>query len=155
MLTHQENTVRHYNTHHRLWSSFILTLILSSMVLFSSGCMYRIDIQQGNVVNTKMLQKLRQGMTQQQVIYVLGTPLLQDVFHQDRWDYYFSLKPGKGSINHWFNFKLGGGGDRQQTRLQLYFKEQRLQKITGDADLNLPELKPFDGQMTEPNQPLL
>lgn len=52
---------------------------------------YRIDIQQGNVVSQESVAQLRQGMTRDQVRFLLGTPLLQDVFHADRWDYVYRL----------------------------------------------------------------
>lgn len=52
---------------------------------------YRIDIQQGNVVSQDAVAQLRPGMTRDQVRFLLGTPLLQDVFHSDRWDYVYRL----------------------------------------------------------------
>lgn len=52
---------------------------------------YRIDIQQGNVVSQEAVAQLRPGMTRDQVRFLLGTPLLQDVFHADRWDYVYRL----------------------------------------------------------------
>ena len=48
---------------------------------------YRPDVQQGNVVTKDMVDQLRPGMTRDQVRFLLGTPMLTDVFHQDRWDY--------------------------------------------------------------------
>lgn len=52
---------------------------------------YKMDIRQGNFVTPEMREKLKLGMTKQQVRYVLGTPLLSDVFHGERWDYVYSL----------------------------------------------------------------
>jgi outer membrane protein assembly factor BamE len=59
---------------------------------------YKIDIQQGNFVSAEMLAQLKEGMTREQVRFVLGTPLLTDMFHADRWDYDFRLKKGNGEI---------------------------------------------------------
>lgn len=59
---------------------------------------YRPDIQQGNFVSQEMVAQLKEGMTQDQVIFLLGTPLLNDVFHADRWDYAFRLQKGNGEI---------------------------------------------------------
>ena len=59
---------------------------------------YRPDIQQGNFVSQEMVAQLKPGMTQDQVIFLLGTPLLTDVFHSDRWDYSFRLQKGNGEI---------------------------------------------------------
>ena len=55
---------------------------------------YHLDIQQGNVVSAKMMMQLKPGMTKSQVRYVLGTPLLQDPFHQNRWDYVYQMAKG-------------------------------------------------------------
>ena len=65
------------------------------MLLLLSGCSYiptlpyKIDIQQGNVVTEEMVEKLKPGMSRSQVRFVLGTPLITDVFHADRWDYFY------------------------------------------------------------------
>lgn len=59
---------------------------------------YRPDIQQGNFVSQEMVAQLKPGMTQDQVVFLLGTPLLTDVFHSDRWDYSFRLQKGNGEI---------------------------------------------------------
>ncbi len=55
---------------------------------------YRIDVVQGNFVSQEMAAELKPGMTREQVRAILGTPLLQDLFHADRWDYVFSLRQG-------------------------------------------------------------
>lgn len=64
-----------------------------------AGCIsvYKADIQQGNVVTTDMVEKLKPGMTRSQVRFVLGTPLVTDTFHPDRWDYVFYQKRGAGA----------------------------------------------------------
>ncbi|BAU48995.1 membrane protein [Sulfurifustis variabilis] len=61
-----------------------------------AGCIgvYKTDIQQGNVVTPDMVEKLKTGMTRSQVRFVLGTPLVTDTFHPDRWDYVFYQKRG-------------------------------------------------------------
>ncbi|HEY5799010.1 MAG TPA: outer membrane protein assembly factor BamE [Burkholderiaceae bacterium] len=59
---------------------------------------YRISIQQGNFISQEMAEKIKEGMTRDQVSFVLGTPLLTDPFHADRWDYPFRLKRGNGEI---------------------------------------------------------
>lgn len=56
---------------------------------------YRIDVQQGNVLTQEMVSQLRPGLTRDQVRFILGTPLLMDVFHAERWDYVFRLQDGK------------------------------------------------------------
>ena len=74
---------------------------LVSGVLLLNGCAveryfleYRVNVQQGNVVEQKKIAQLRPGMTRDQVRYVLGTPLLQDPFHANRWDYVYRYEDG-------------------------------------------------------------
>jgi outer membrane protein assembly factor BamE (lipoprotein component of BamABCDE complex) len=59
---------------------------------------YRPDIQQGNFVSQEMLNQLKVGQTRDQVKFILGTPLLTDMFHADRWDYPFYLARGNGEL---------------------------------------------------------
>lgn len=66
--------------------------------LFGIFTPYRVDIQQGNFVSEEMLAQVRDGMTRDQVLFALGTPLLTDIFHADRWDYPFRLRKGSGEI---------------------------------------------------------
>ena len=80
---------------------------------------YKIDIQQGNVVTQDMVDQLRPGMTQSQVQYIMGTPLIVDTFHPNRWDYLYSLKPG--------------GAKREQERITLLFDgNNQLAALSGD-----------------------
>lgn len=58
---------------------------------------YRIDVQQGNVLTQEMVSQLRPGLTRDQVRFILGTPMLVDVFHADRWDYVYRLQKGRGT----------------------------------------------------------
>lgn len=55
---------------------------------------YRIDVQQGNVLTQEMVSQLKPGQTREQVRFILGTPMLIDMFHADRWDYVYRLKKG-------------------------------------------------------------
>ena len=59
------------------------------------ACVYRMDVQQGNEVTSEMVSQLEPGMSKREVIKILGYPLINDPFNKDRWDYYYSLKPGK------------------------------------------------------------
>ncbi len=80
---------------------------------------YRIDIQQGNVINQEMLDKLKPGMNQNQVRFIMGTPILIDPFHNDRWDYVYTFSKG--------------GGQREQRHISLYFEEEGLAYLDGDV----------------------
>lgn len=70
-------------------------ITLTILALLLSGCsLYRMNIQQGNLITHEELSQLRPGMNQAQVQDILGTPLLKDDFRQNRWDYVFYLKEG-------------------------------------------------------------
>ncbi|HDY99045.1 MAG TPA: outer membrane protein assembly factor BamE [Pseudomonas sabulinigri] len=101
----------------------ILLLLLCTASITLSGCgfipgVYKIDVQQGNVVTQDMVDQLRPGMTQRQVRFIMGTPLLQDTFHPDRWDYLYSMKSGRS--------------DREQERISLNFEDNKLVGLSGD-----------------------
>ena len=59
------------------------------------GCVYRLDVQQGNLLDQTDIEAIQPGMTRSQVRYLLGTPVAVDPFRTDRWDYMYYLKPGK------------------------------------------------------------
>ncbi|MFK0571144.1 outer membrane protein assembly factor BamE [Endozoicomonas sp.] len=90
----------------------------SGSKLISFPGAYKIDIQQGNVITQEMVDQLRPGLTRAQVQYVMGTPLLEDTFDRDRWDYVYSLQPG--------------GKERDQKTVTLFFQNDQLSSIQGD-----------------------
>jgi outer membrane protein assembly factor BamE len=59
---------------------------------------YRPDIQQGNFVSKEMLAQIKPGMTRDQVRFIMGSPLLNDIFHENRWDYPFRFARGNGEL---------------------------------------------------------
>lgn len=117
---------------------------LSLFVLLLSGCnkekipgVYRIDIQQGNDVSQEMINKLKPGMNKNQVSFIMGTPLLIDTFHPNRWDYIYSFHPGNGQ--------------REQRRVTLYFDEQeKLSHLEGDIR-TVAQITGNDGDRAESN----
>ena len=93
---------------------------------------YKIDIQQGNVLSQEMVAQLKPGQTRDQVRFLLGTPMLADMFHQQRWDYLYS-------------FKNGATGQVQSRRFSVFFDNEGLlarvdgEVATGDvSELNSP-----------------
>ena len=78
---------------------------------------YRINVEQGNVVNAEMIEKLRPGLNKRQVRYIMGTPLIEDSFHEDRWDYRYLLRNGTETI--------------AETRLTLWFDGDELARVEG------------------------
>lgn len=88
--------------------------------LFGVLPIYRPDTQQGNFISKEQIAQLKVGMTPEQVRFLLGTPLLNDAFHADRWDYPFLLKRGDGAVT--------------TSHVVVYFKEGRVARFDG-ADL--------------------
>ena len=123
------------------------TLVLTASILMLSACsylpkisapklprlslfpgVYKIDIEQGNIVSQEMVDQLRPGMTKRQVEFLMGTPLLKNTFDQDRWDYLYSIQPG--------------GKKRQQERLTVLFENDALVGFSGNflpTETNAPE----------------
>lgn len=66
-----------------------------ALALALGGCVYRMDIQQGNLLDAEQVDQLEVGMTRSQVRFLLGTPMVIDVFDANRWDYVYSLRQGR------------------------------------------------------------
>jgi len=98
----------------------ILTLSMAGCSQFRFPGVFKIDIGQGNIVEAKAVEQLRIGMSKRQVQFVLGSPLLQDVFHPNRWDYFYSLKKGKKST--------------KSKHLVVFFEENKLVRTEGDFE---------------------
>ena len=101
-------------------------------VLSLSGCgswgfpgVYRINVEQGNIVTQEMVDQLKPGMTRRQVRYILGTPLIEDSFNRDRWDYIYTLRNG--------NTRLA------ETRLSVYFEGDTLTRFVSSDPPTDPE----------------
>ena len=80
---------------------------------------YKPEIQQGNYVSQEMVAQIKPGMTREQVRFILGTPLLTDIFHADRWDYVY--------------WREAENGKRESRRLALFFDDGKLARIAGDV----------------------
>jgi len=99
--------------------------ILAALLCVSCGTQlpsikpYKLDIQQGNVVTSKMLLQLRPGMTKSQVRFIMGTPLVQDSFHGNRWDYVYQMREN--------------GKIKEQRRVILDFENELLKSVRGDV----------------------
>jgi len=71
-----------------------IALVFSTLAM-ASGCVYRSSIAQGNLIEQEDLDQVEVGMTRNQVRFLLGTPMIDDPFHKDRWDYVYYLKVGR------------------------------------------------------------
>lgn len=93
----------------RLILGFLLVVLLS-------GCsVYTLDIQQGNIIAPHKVALLQPGMDKQKVLFIMGTPLLRDPFHPNRWDYVYTNKKQDKK--------------RQEKRVTLYFNDNTLSRI--------------------------
>lgn len=70
---------------------FLTACSVKSPIDYFEAKIYKLDVQQGNIITAEMLMGLKPGMTKAQVKYVLGTPLIQDSFHENRWDYIYKM----------------------------------------------------------------
>ena len=95
-------------------------LCLSACGFVGFPGVYKIDVEQGNIVTEEMVAQLKPGMTRRQVRFILGTPLLEDPFNQDRWDYPYVKRNGLKVLN--------------ESRLLVYFDGDSLVKYEGDVE---------------------
>jgi outer membrane protein assembly factor BamE len=91
------------------------TIILAATVL-SSGCVYKMSIQQGNYLVAESVSQLKEGMTRSQVRFLLGTPMVPEAFDDSRWDYYYFFTSRQ--------YK-----DPLKRRLTVYFQDEKVQRI--------------------------
>jgi outer membrane protein assembly factor BamE len=95
-------------------------LLLIALLGLASGCLYRLPIQQGNVLNHDLVAQLEPGMTRSQVKFLLGSPMLPNGFDTDRWDYYCYAKYGRNQ-------------PVLTRRLSVWFKDEKVERFEGDA----------------------
>ena len=96
----------------------LTTALLAGCADFSFPFLYRINVEQGNIVNQEMIDQLRPGMTRRQVRFIMGTPKVADPFNQDRWDYLYTVQFARG--------------DRVTRHASLFFENELLARIEGD-----------------------
>ena len=94
----------------------LLTLALTAACAASSGCVYRMNIQQGNFLEARTVNQLQVGMTRSQVRYLLGTPMVPDAFDKERWDYLYYFKKGRLT-------------KPEERHLIVYFHEDKVDKF--------------------------
>lgn len=92
-----------------------LTLGLTACSSFPPK-LYRMDVRQGNYITSEMVNKLKVGMSKEAVCEILGTPALTHFFEQERWDYYYYLKPGTGE-------------PIVEKRVSIFFKGDRIVRL--------------------------
>ena len=102
---------------------------------------YRIDIQQGNFLSQEMVSQLKKGMTREQVRFVLGTPMVADIFHADRWDYVY--------------YRELGNGRKEHRTVSVVFEQDRLARVLvlGDVLPVKPAADALPGAAPKPDAP--
>ena len=104
----------------------IFTLAACSTQDIKMPVIYKVNIQQGNEIDTGMLMKLKPEMTKSQVKFILGTPLIEDSFHKDRWDYLYS------NITHGV-IKKNKLSSFERRHVILHFENELLKSISGEV----------------------
>jgi outer membrane protein assembly factor BamE len=113
-----------------IFRGMALGLVTASTLL--SGCVYRMNIQQGNYLEGRTVDQLQVGMTRSQVRYLLGTPMVPDAFDKERWDYLYY-------------FKRGRLRRPEERRLVVWFKEEKVDKFERNNVPASPPMAPDDG----------
>jgi outer membrane protein assembly factor BamE len=113
-----------------------LTTALTALgvTLLISGCVYRMNIQQGNFLEPRALAQLQVGMTRSQVRYLLGTPMVPDAFDRDRWDYLYYLKKGRLRAP-------------EQRHLIVYFQDDKVSKFDSSGAGPMPPAEQRDREI--------
>jgi outer membrane protein assembly factor BamE len=99
--------------------------LLALATLALAGCVYRIDIQQGNLLDDEDIAQVEVGMTRSQVQFLLGTPMVADSFHRDRWDYAYYLSRGREP-------------DPDRRWLIVYFENDRVARVDRNVQMEPP-----------------
>jgi len=104
-------------------SSLLKFVVIVQFSLVISACtVHKLDVQQGNVITKDMVERLKDGMTKRQVRFVMGTPLIEDLFHAQRWDYVYLSHPGdKSTADAW-------------RRVTIFFEKDQLTQVVSDID---------------------
>jgi len=97
----------------------ILAALFTACLALAACSIHSVDVQQGNIIEPKMVAQLQIGMTRKQVEFIMGKPVLMDAFHQDRWDYIY------------FGDTARDMGDRNH--ITLYFDGNKLARIENDS----------------------
>ena len=102
-------------------------ILILTLPLLTAGCglapsltPYRMEIQQGNYITQEMVAQLKPGLTRDQVRFVLGTPLVSDIFHEERWDYVFLRQRASSR-------------EIEYRRIAVFFEDGKMKRVEGDT----------------------
>ncbi|MEJ2531629.1 MAG: outer membrane protein assembly factor BamE [Halioglobus sp.] len=117
----------------RLLLVFLAIACLSACGFVGFPGVYRIDVEQGNILTQETVDQLKPGMSRRQVRFILGTPLIEDTFNQNRWDYTYAKRNGLDILS--------------ESRLSVIFEGDSLVEVIGDY---LPAAWSDQGGLSEP-----
>lgn len=88
----------------------LLSILILSVTLVTGGCVYQASLSQGNLLDQEDIDQVEVGMTRGQVRFLLGTPMIDDPFHENRWDYVYFLRIGRqdASFKRWISVFFDG-----------------------------------------------
>ncbi len=99
-------------------ATLLIALSLGACGFLGFPGVYKINVEQGNIVTQEMVDQLQPGMSRRQVRFILGTPLVEDTFNPSRWDYPYILTNGDEVI--------------REARMSVHFDGETLVDVTGD-----------------------
>ncbi len=101
----------------------VVPLLICLSFLLSAGCVYKAGLAQGNLLKQEDLEQVEIGMTRNQIRFLLGTPMIDDPFHRDRWDYIYFLRIGRkpATAKRW---------------VSIHFEEGAVTQIEKELELN-------------------
>jgi len=110
----------------QIMRNIVISICMLFILSAAGGCVYQANISQGNVIKQEDLDQVEVGMTRIQVRYLLGTPMIDDPFHEERWDYIYYLKIGRDDaiFKRW---------------LSIFFDADRVSEIIDGQELS-PDL---------------
>jgi len=100
----------------------LFSVLILCACLLASGCVYQATLSQGNLLDQEDIDQVKVGMTRGQVRFLLGTPMIDDPFHENRWDYVYYLRVGrkKATFKRW---------------ISIYFETEAVTEILKDQEL--------------------
>ncbi|RLA45073.1 MAG: outer membrane protein assembly factor BamE [Gammaproteobacteria bacterium] len=124
-------------------------LLISLAITCLSACgfvgfpgVYKINVEQGNIIDQEIADQLKPGMSRRQVRFIMGTPMIEDTFNQDRWDYAYVMRNGRNVLS--------------ESRITVIFEGDSLLSVEGDylppawSDASTVEEEPA---LEEPDEP--
>ncbi len=106
-----------------IYRKWTILLFMAIVLAIGSGCVYRANISQGNLIKEEDLEQVEVGMTKNQVRFLLGTPMIDDPFSKQRWDYIYYIKMGRrdATFKRW---------------VSVFFEEDVVSEIRTDQELS-------------------